>query len=115
VPLATCPVSELATFVVMLSHCNPLAPSPPPTHEMPPKKRLVRKPSAEDSMQEAGGHALTTTEAIILNIQIPQTTQQHISMKSHAAHIEARRPEGPIEQPPTQTELFTIYIAVPNP
>jgi hypothetical protein len=82
---------------------------------MPPKKRHVREPPAEDPSQMAGGQDHTTIKATILTANIPQTSDPHTSTESHTATIDVRRPEGPTKQPSTQTEVVTTDVATLNP
>jgi hypothetical protein len=82
---------------------------------MPPKKRPVREPPAEDPSQMAGGQDHTTIKATILTANIPQTSDPHTSTESHTATIDVRRPEGPTKQPSTQTEVVTTDVATLNP
>jgi hypothetical protein len=81
---------------------------------MPPKKRPVRELPAEDLSQAARSQDLTTAEASTLAAHIPQTTHPHTSTKSHAAAVDARRPEGLTRQPSTQVEACAINTFAPN-
>jgi hypothetical protein len=78
---------------------------------MPPKKRLAKELSVEGPSQEVGGQGLITVEATILSTNIPQISHPHTSTESHPAAVDARRPEGPTGQPPTQAEAFATNTA----
>jgi hypothetical protein len=71
-----------------------------------PKKPTKELPT-EGPSQAARGQGLTTAEATILTTHIPQKSHPHTSTESHVATANARRPEGPMEQPSTQMEVFT--------
>jgi hypothetical protein len=72
---------------------------------MPPKKRLAKELPTESPSQTVGDQDLTT--------HIPQTNHPHTSTESHAVVADARRPEGPAGQPPTQAEVFATNSATP--
>jgi hypothetical protein len=84
------------------------------THEMPPKKRLVKQLPVEDSSRPVGGQDLTTTDSTILTTHIPQKSHPHTSTESHATITDARRPEDTTRKPSTQVEVFKTVTAAPQ-
>jgi hypothetical protein len=70
---------------------------------MPPKKRPGKELPLEGPSQMARGQVHETTQT---------TTQLQTSAEPRPATTKTRRPEEPLEQPPTQVEVFVMNTSM---